>query len=65
MQHVVNAHLNLLADRPPFHTPGKMIVLISINREEVEVGHDHKTERQTGNSGPFLAVDVIVPGTNF
>lgn len=50
MQHVDNAHLNLSADRPPFHTPGKMIVLISINREEVDVGHDHKTERQTGIS---------------
>lgn len=42
MRHVDNAHLNLSAGRPPFHTPGKMIVLISINRTKVEKGNDHE-----------------------
>lgn len=50
MQHVDNAHLSLSADKPPFHTPGKMIVLISINREKVEEGKDHEKDRQTGIS---------------
>lgn len=50
MQHVDNAHLNLSADRPPFHTPDKMIVLISINKVKVEEGNEHEQERQTGNS---------------
>lgn len=64
-----NAHLNLSADKPPFHTPGKMIVLISINREKVEEGKDHEKERQRGISAKkkqlnvFLAADVIDPGT--
>lgn len=35
MQYVDNAHLDLSADRPPFHTPDKMIALVSINREKV------------------------------
>lgn len=32
MQHVDNAHLNLSADRPPFHTPGRMIASINTSR---------------------------------
>lgn len=48
MQHVHNAHPNLSADRPPFHTPGETIILIIINMGEVEEGQE--TEEQTGMS---------------
>lgn len=67
MRHVDNAHLDLSANRPPFHTPGKMIEYISINREKVEWSNGHDKDRQTGISAKkgFLAMDVIAPGTKF
>lgn len=46
MQPVDNAHPNLSADRPPFHTPGGAITLVIINVGEVEEGQE--TEEQTG-----------------
>ena len=50
MRHVDNAHLDLSANRPPFHTPGKMIEHISINREKAEWSNGHDKDRQTGIS---------------
>lgn len=62
MQHVDYAHLNSSADRPPFHTPGKVIVHIRINRESVG------EERQSANrnfSRQSRSGCVTVPGTRF
>lgn len=41
-----SAHLNLSAGRPPFHTPGEMIALISINRRNVQKGHECEREAE-------------------
>lgn len=48
--HMNNAHPNLSADRPPFHTPGKKKILISIKwkRPRKAMRHRSKQESQGG-----------------